>query len=168
MAWTDPLFPHDTVGPRRLREAVCWMSDIGSHDHPEFRAEQAFFRVLRQPGIGLDHPSRAFLATAIAHRYEADGDASFLRGVGSLLDPVMLHRAQVLGAALRLAYTLSAATTVILGGTALAIRGRQLVLSLHEDSGVFAGEAVVRRLERLARMLQLEAATPAMMVRVAE
>ena len=56
----------------RLREAACWMSDIGSHDHPEFRAEQAFLRVLRQPGIGLDHHARAFLALAIAMRYEVD------------------------------------------------------------------------------------------------
>ena len=67
LAWTDPLFPAETGEARRLREAACWMSDIGSHDHPEFRAEQAFLRVLRQPGIGLDHHARAFLALAIAH-----------------------------------------------------------------------------------------------------
>ncbi len=70
LAWTDPLFPDETGEARRLREAACWMSDIGSHDHPEFRAEQAFLRVLRQPGIGLDHHARAFLALAIALRYE--------------------------------------------------------------------------------------------------
>ena len=72
LAWTDPLFPDESREARRLREAACWMSDIGSHDHPEFRAEQAFLRVLRQPGIGLDHHARAFLALAIAMRYEAD------------------------------------------------------------------------------------------------
>ncbi len=75
LAWTDPLFPQEIGEARRLREAACWMSDIGSHDHPEFRAEQAFLRVLRQPGIGLDHHARAFLALAIAMRYEVDADA---------------------------------------------------------------------------------------------
>ena len=68
----------ETDGAARLREAACWMSDVGSHDHPEFRPEQAFLRVLRQPGIGLDHPSRAFLALTIALRYEADAAAPFL------------------------------------------------------------------------------------------
>jgi len=33
------------------------------------------------------------------------------------------------------------------------------VLHLEEDSGVFAGEAIVRRLTRLAAALDLEAAT---------
>src|SRR3984957_7129917 len=59
LVWTSPLFPQETTSAGRLREAACWMSDVGSHDHPEFRSEQAFLRVLRQPGIGLDHPSRA-------------------------------------------------------------------------------------------------------------
>ena len=53
--WTRPLFAAETPASAKLREATCWMSDIGSHDHPEFRAEQAFLRVLRQPGVGLDH-----------------------------------------------------------------------------------------------------------------
>ncbi len=82
--WTSPLFPRESAEDARLREAVCWMSDIGSHDHPEFRAEQAFLRVLRQPGVGLDHHSRAFLALAVALRYEAESDAAFLRPVPSV------------------------------------------------------------------------------------
>jgi exopolyphosphatase/guanosine-5'-triphosphate,3'-diphosphate pyrophosphatase len=158
-AWTQPLFGAETPEARRLREAVCWMSDIGSHDHPEFRAEQAFLRVLRQPGIGLDHYARAFLALAIAMRYEAETDAEFLRPARLLLDEASSSRAEVLGIALRLAYTLSAGTPDLLAGTALVPRGGQLVLRLQEDSGVFAGESVVRRLDRLAQAVGLEAAT---------
>ena len=37
--------------------------------------------------------------------------------------------------------------------------GGQLVLRLKEDTGVFAGESVIRRLDRLAQQLGLEAAT---------
>ena len=124
--------------------------------------------MLRQPSIGLDHPTRAFLGIAVATRYEADANAPFLAAARTLLDPVTAGRAEVLGSALRLAYTLSAGTPDILGGTAVRIRGTRLVLSLHEDSGVFSGEAVVRRLERLAKLLGLDAATEVALLRAAE
>ena len=167
LQWTAPLFPQESPEALRLREAACWMSDIGSHDHPEFRAEQAFLRVLRQPGIGLDHHARAFLALAIAMRYEAETGADFLRPARLLLDVASANRAEVLGIALRLAYTLSAGTTDLLAGTALSLRAGQLVLRLQEDSGVFAGESVVRRLDRLAQAVGLEASTEAAMIRAA-
>ena len=159
LVWTAPLFPNETTAMARLREGACWMSDVGSHDHPEFRPEQAFLRILRQPGIGLDHPARAYLALTIALRYEADSAAPFLTPVRRLLDPMTAKRAEILGMALRLAYTLSAGTPDLLAGTKLRVEGRRLVLSLHEDAGVFAGEAIVRRLTRLAQALDLEAGT---------
>ncbi len=156
--WTQPLFRAEPPNAARLREAMCWMSDIGSHDHPEFRAEQAFLRVLRQPGVGLDHHARAFLALSVALRYEAESDAAFLRPARLLLDIETANHAEVLGIALRLAYTLSAGTKDLLLGTRLRIEGSRLVLYLKPDSGVFAGESVIRRLERLAQALGLEAA----------
>jgi len=143
------------------------MSDVGSHDHPEFRAEQSFLRVLRQPGIGLDHYARAYLALVTAMRYEVDADAEFLRPARLLLDVASANRAEVLGVALRLAYTLSAGTPDLLAGTSLSLQGGQLVLRLQEDSGVFAGESVIRRLDRLAQALGLEAATATAAARAA-
>jgi exopolyphosphatase/guanosine-5'-triphosphate,3'-diphosphate pyrophosphatase len=158
LAWTDPLFPGEGGEPRRLREAACWMSDIGSHEHPEYRAEQAFFRILRQPGIGLDHHARAFLALTLALRYEAEPDAPFLSVARLLLSPEAIQRATVLGCALRLAYTLSAGTPDLLAGTRLRVN-HTLTLRLAEGSGVFAGESVTRRLDRLAQALSLQATT---------
>jgi exopolyphosphatase / guanosine-5'-triphosphate,3'-diphosphate pyrophosphatase len=166
--WTQPLFPREPPGAARLREAMCWMSDIGSHDHPEFRAEQAFLRVFRQPGVGLDHHARAFLALAVALRYEAESDAPFLRPARLLLDIETATHAEVLGIALRLAYTLSAGTKDLLAGTRLRIEGQRLVLHLQEDSGVFAGESVIRRLERLAQAMGLQAAAEPDMAEAAE
>ncbi|NNM57864.1 MAG: Ppx/GppA family phosphatase [Acidocella sp.] len=157
--WTNPLFPGETGPQRRLREAACWLSDIGSHEHPEYRAEQAFLRVLRQAGIGLDHHARAFLALTMALRYEAPPDAAFLAPARSLLDMHAARRAETLGIALRLAYTLSAGTPQLLAGTSLAIAQDRLVLGLTEATGVFAGDAVLRRLDRLAQMLGVEAET---------
>jgi exopolyphosphatase/guanosine-5'-triphosphate,3'-diphosphate pyrophosphatase len=159
VTWTNPLFPTETGAQRRLREAACWLSDIGSHEHPEYRAEQAFLRVLRQPGIGLDHHARAFLALTMALRYEAAPEAAFLGPARSLLDMHAARRAETLGIALRLAYTLSAGTPQLLAGTTLTIAPGRLVLGLAEANGVFAGDSVLRRLDRLAQMLGLEAET---------
>lgn len=157
LAWTAPLFPQETRAQRRLREVLCWLSDVGSHDHPEFRAEQAFLRVFRQPSLALDHRERAFLALGVALRYEAEAGAPFLRPARLLLDAELAHRAEILGIALRLAYTLSAGTDRILRGTSLRTEGGWLVLGLKTDSGVFVGESVTRRLERLATALRLRA-----------
>ncbi len=159
IAWTNPLFPGETGAQRRLREAACWLSDIGSHEHPEYRAEQAYLRVIRQPGIGLDHHARAFLALTMALRYEAEPDSAFLAPARSLLDMHATRRAETLGVALRLAYTLSAGTPQLLAGTTLTIAPGRLILGLTEANGVFAGESVLRRLDRLAQMLGLEAET---------
>ena len=158
-AWTAPLFPNETEDMRKLREAACWMSDTGSHDHPEYRAAQAFFRVLRQPAVALDHHARAFLAFTLALRYEAEPDMPFLDAARMLLDMRSLRLAGILGVALRLAYTLSGGTAELLTGTTLSRDQDRLVLHLTHGVGVFAGEAVTRRLERLAQATGLDAAT---------
>jgi exopolyphosphatase/guanosine-5'-triphosphate,3'-diphosphate pyrophosphatase len=157
--WTAPLFPDETPDRRTLREAACWMSDAGSHDHPEYRAEQAFFRILRQPAVALDHHARAFLALTLALRYEAEPDMPFLDGARMLLDMSSLRSAAILGIALRLAYTLSGGTADLLAGTTLMRETDRLTLRLTSGTGVFAGEAVARRLDRLAQVAGLEART---------
>jgi exopolyphosphatase/guanosine-5'-triphosphate,3'-diphosphate pyrophosphatase len=156
--WTAPLFPQEAPEDAAMREAACWLSDTGSHDHPDYRAEQSFLRILRQPGVGLDHHARAFLALVAALRYEAEPDQPWLTGARMLLDGAAVRRAEILGAALRLAFTLSGGTPALLAGTRLSRRGGQLRLALVEGSGVFAGESVLRRLEALAAALGLEAA----------
>ncbi len=157
-AWTAPLFPAERLDQGRLRQATCLVSDVGSHDHPEYRAEMSFLRILRQPGIALDHHGRAFLALAVAVRYEAEPVAPFLRTAYDLLEPEPAARAECLGHALRLAYTLSAGTPALLADTALRVEPGRLVLSLAAGGGAFQGEGVARRLERLALALGL---TPA-------
>ena len=166
--WTSPLFPGETADEQRLRLAACWVSDIGSHNHPEYRAEQAFMQVLWQSGVGLDHPTRAFLGLAVALRYEVETEAAFLLPARKLLDAGSVERAESLGKALRLAYTLSAGTPDLLGGTSLRIQGARLILHLEEDHGVFAGEAVTRRLDRLAQAFGLEADTESALRRASE
>jgi exopolyphosphatase/guanosine-5'-triphosphate,3'-diphosphate pyrophosphatase len=95
----------------------------------------------------------------MALRYEAEPDSAFLAPARTLLDMHATRRAETLGVALRLAYTLSAGTPQLLAGTMLTIAPGRLILGLAEANGVFAGESVLRRLDRLAQMLGLEAET---------
>jgi exopolyphosphatase/guanosine-5'-triphosphate,3'-diphosphate pyrophosphatase len=157
--WTAPLFPDETPALARLRQTACWVADIGAHEHPDYKAEQAFLRLMRQPGIGLDHHARAFLALTLAMRHEANPLAAWLRPARALLDVASAKRAETLGAALRLAFTLSGGTATLLGLTALRLEQQRLVLRLARSGGVFAGESVWRRLERLAEALAREPAT---------
>src|SRR5690606_35592577 len=68
--WTEPLFRGENRRERRLREAVCLLSDMGWMDHPDYRAQLVFERALTMPLPGLDHSARAFIAHALHARYE--------------------------------------------------------------------------------------------------
>ena len=114
--WTAPLFLDETALERQWREAACELADTGSHDHPEYRAEQSFLRILRQPGSALDHSGRAFLATAVAIRYDAEGDEPFITAIRPLLEERQFRRAERLGLALRLAAMLSGGPARAPGG----------------------------------------------------
>jgi len=93
-------------------------------------------------------------------RYEAELDAPFVHPARELLDDASLRAAELLGVALRLAYTLSGGTRALLAGKSLEIAGNsRLVLHLRSNAGVFAGEAVTRRLDRVAQALGLSAGT---------
>ena len=160
--WTGTLFAApagllaETAAQARLRVSACWMSDSGAFDHPEYRAEQTFLRVLHQPGMAFDHPTRAFLALTLAMRYEAELDQPFLQPARRLLETVAFRRAEILGLSLRLAYTLCAGVPELLEGTSLTPQGTRLVLRLASDRGMFTGESVSRRLDRLSQAVGLQ------------
>ena len=154
MNWTAPIFPDESPEQRRLRRAVCEIADVGWGEHPDYRAEHAFYKVLRLPAVGVDHPGRAFLALALSRRY-GGGDR---RGPGSdihrLLDPEMTGRAGILGAALRLAFTLSGGATGLLDRAALRLADDgAVVLDIHADGSALDGDVVGGRLGALADAL---------------
>ena len=149
--WTADLFEGESELEQRLRVAACWMSDCGAHDHPEYRAEQSFMRILRAPGMAFSHPARGFLALTMAMRYEAELDQPFLQSARRLLEPHALRQAEILGLSLRLAYVLCAGIPQLLQGTRLARQDGRLVLRLSQGRFAFSVESVSRRLDRLAQ-----------------
>jgi exopolyphosphatase/guanosine-5'-triphosphate,3'-diphosphate pyrophosphatase len=144
---------HGSRSPARLVHAACLLSDIAWTDHPDYRAEHGFHRVLTLPLVGVDHPGRAFLATAIAARHGADLQDELLQPARALLEPAALRAAHVVGLALRLGFTLSGGAPGVLVECGLKLHDDAVVLTLPASGSVVIGDAVLRRLDALARGL---------------
>lgn len=151
--WTAPLFPKETPRQRRLRRAACVIGDIFWNEHPDYRAEQAFLRVLRLPFLGLEHQDRAALALAVHTRYRGEDDYSLTGRVETLLDEETAQHAQLTGQALRLGHTLTGGAPDILKRTELSIEGGTLVLEVPLDDWALIVDPADRQLEKLARAL---------------
>jgi exopolyphosphatase / guanosine-5'-triphosphate,3'-diphosphate pyrophosphatase len=149
--WTAALFPGEDAAIARLRQAACLLSDLGWAEHPDYRAEHAFLRILRMPFAGIDHHERAWLALAAYVRYGGRSDDARTAVARSLLSDGQTAKAEVLGLALRLALTLTGGVTTLLQRTALRLGDEALTLALPEDGRVLVGDAVQRRLDALAR-----------------
>jgi exopolyphosphatase / guanosine-5'-triphosphate,3'-diphosphate pyrophosphatase len=65
----------------------------------------------------------------------------------------MIDRARVLGAALRLAYVVSAAMPGVLPRTPLAVERHRLALRLPDGFAALGGERVLSRLRGLSRLI---------------
>lgn len=149
--WLAPLFRSEGKARARLREAACLLSDIAWREHPDYRAEHAFLRVLRLPVAGITHPERVVLALIIAARYGDGPDAPYVQTLPSLLEETDKDFAARAGAALRLAYALSAGTEHMLNLTSIEKRNDRLELHLPKDAGALFGEAVQRRLDAVGK-----------------
>ncbi len=149
--WIDPLFPDESDAERRLRHAACLLADIGWHEHPDYRAEQVYFRILRLQILGLDHVEKAKVAFAVYRRYGGSRGDPALRVVDMLLGEDDVAWARRLGSALRLAETLSAGNLDLLAGTGLRIEGARLILDIAHGHEELVGHVVRNRFASLAR-----------------
>jgi exopolyphosphatase/guanosine-5'-triphosphate,3'-diphosphate pyrophosphatase len=156
--WTDDLFPGETQGDRRLRLAVCALTDIGWRDHDKVRAMESFRRLLQFPFIGISHPERAFLATAILARYGGAVDETARAVTRDLLSPSQLRRAEILGRALLLGHRVSASVPEILDQVRLKIGASAVQLEVLDPERVPDSDAVQLRLRQLARASGVEGA----------
>ncbi|HEY1723615.1 MAG TPA: Ppx/GppA family phosphatase [Magnetospirillaceae bacterium] len=155
VTWMAPLFRGEAEAQRRIRHAACLLGDLFWNEHPDYRAEQAFLRVIRLPVMGLDHRDRVALALAVHSRYESDRappDADAL----ALLDEDEQRRATLIGYLLRLGHTISGGVPGILSATRFNRQGDSLVLTLPASDPVFAPDLADRRYDRMARLAGAE------------
>ena len=161
VAWTDRFMASsgldETAEERRLRHAACLLADIGWRAHPDYRGEQSLNIIAHGGFAGIDHPGRAFLALAVFFRHVGVlHDEELSPRLRELASTRLLDRARVLGAAMRVAYLVSAAMPGVLPRAPLrAARGR-LVLDLRGELTALAGERVFNRLRQLARLIGRE------------
>ena len=148
--WTADLFPGESPNDVRLRVAVCALSDLAWRDHPDVRAEESFRRLLHFPFIGVEHPERVFIASAVHARYSGKPDDRTIQAAQALLPRSSRKRAQILGRAILLAYRVSAGMPAVLNRSRLRITGNCVHLDIADVARVPDSEAVTDRLRLLA------------------
>lgn len=157
--WTNEFFHtsnlDETAEEQRLRHAACLLSDIGWRAHPDYRGEQSLNLIAHAAFIGVDHPGRAFLAIVAAYRHVGP-DADVSPQIRTLATARMLDRAHILGAAMRLAYVMSAAMSGVLPRTPITCAKGRLVLTLPPDLAALENERLQNRLRQLARLIGRE------------
>ena len=107
--------------------------------------------------VGIDHPGRAFLALAVFFRHVGVmHDEELSPRIRELASTRMLDHARVLGAAMRVAYLVSASQPRVLPKAPLKVERHKLVLRLQGECTALAGERVISRLRHLARLVGRE------------
>jgi exopolyphosphatase/guanosine-5'-triphosphate,3'-diphosphate pyrophosphatase len=161
IAWTDRFMAStgldETAEERRLRHAACLLADIGWRAHPDYRGEQSLNIIANAAFIAVDHPGRTFLALAVFFRHVGLIDDELSPRLRELASTRVLDRARVLGAALRVAYLVSASTTGVLPKTPMVVERGRLVLRFDKSLKDLAGERIFVRLRQLARLIGREA-----------
>lgn len=140
----------ETPDQKRLREAACYMSDIGWRAHPDYRGEQSIQMVAFSDIVGIDHGGRAFLAQTLAFRYMGFKQKSASAKLLDLAGPELGQRARLIAAYFRVAYPLTAAMPGILPRTRFSVDGKTLVLHLPADLAFLDGDRMRGRQRQLA------------------
>ena len=159
--WTDAFMAtsgiDETADEKRLRHAACLVADIGWRAHPDYRGEQSLNVIAHAAFVGVDHPGRAYIALAIFFRHVGLlHDEELSPRIRELASTRTLDRARVLGAALRVAYMVSASQPGVLPRTPMKVERHRLVLRLEGECAALAGERVSSRLKHLARLVGRE------------
>jgi exopolyphosphatase/guanosine-5'-triphosphate,3'-diphosphate pyrophosphatase len=161
VAWTDRFMASsgidETENERRLRHAACLVADIGWRTHPDYRGEQSLNLIAHAAFVSLDHPARAFLALAVYFRHVGiTHDDELSPRLRELASTRLLDRARVLGAAMRVAYMVSASMPGVLPCTPMKVEKQRLVLRMGGQYAALGGERVFGRLRTLARLVGRE------------
>jgi exopolyphosphatase / guanosine-5'-triphosphate,3'-diphosphate pyrophosphatase len=160
MTWTDRFMASsgvdETPEERRLRHAACLLGDIGWRAHPDYRGEQSLNIIANAAFVAVDHPGRAFIALAVFYRHVGLIDDELSPNVRELVSARLLDHARILGAAMRVAYLISAAMPGVLPQTPMSVSRGKLRLKLNGRFADANGDRLFARLRQLARLVGRE------------
>ncbi|MBP02313.1 MAG: exopolyphosphatase [Rhodospirillaceae bacterium] len=149
--WLSPLFARESAVQKRLRLAGCILRDAYAAEHPDYRAEQAFLRLLRLPFMGLEHEDRAGLALALFYRYRTFDIIPSVEKAKDMLSANRLERVKGIGLGLRLTYALSAGMPQALGAIQIELTKKFLILNIKNQDYFYNEHSFLTRLNRLAQ-----------------
>jgi exopolyphosphatase / guanosine-5'-triphosphate,3'-diphosphate pyrophosphatase len=158
--WTDALMAStdldETHEDMRLRTAACLVADIGWRAHPDYRGEQSLNIISHAAFGGVDHPGRAFVALSVFYRHVGLSDDELSPRVRELASTRLLERARILGAAMRVAYIISASMPGVLPRAPLLRDGKTLILTLPPELADLNSDRIASRMKQLGRLLALD------------
>ncbi len=151
--WVKGLFPDLSERDTRMLSVTAILSDLAWSEHPRYRGEHAFFKVLRLPVVGMTHPERVFVARAVYARYAGPAEVPDENLVRDMLDDTQCHVALLIGLTMRLAVTLSGGLAGILRKTEMRWYSDRVSIMYPADVEVVQGDVVQRRAEELGSAL---------------
>lgn len=140
----------------RLRQAVCYLDDIGWRAHPDVRGVQSLGVISNAALVAISHAGRAFIAYTVYYRHEGVNGTDDTQSLLQLIKPQDLVRARVLGLLIRVAYAISAVRQGLLPQVKLYIDEGQLILRLPKKLADLQGTRLNGRLKKLAKEMGLE------------
>jgi exopolyphosphatase/guanosine-5'-triphosphate,3'-diphosphate pyrophosphatase len=157
IGWTDNFIAssglEETADERRLRHAACLLGDIGWRAHPDYRGEQSMNIIAHGAFVAIDHPGRAYLALSVYFRHAGLSEEDLSPRLRELATTRMLDRARVLGAAMRVAYILTAGQGGVLPKTPMRVKRGKLILTLPGKFSRLASARLHNRLHQCARLV---------------
>jgi exopolyphosphatase / guanosine-5'-triphosphate,3'-diphosphate pyrophosphatase len=160
IAWTDRFIAssglEETTDEQRLRHAACLLGDIGWRAHPDYRGEQSMNIIANGAFVAIDHPGRAYLALSVYFRHAGLSEEDLSPRLRELATTRMLDRARVVGAAMRVAYILTAGQAGVLPKTPMHVKRGKLILKLPGAYGQLASDRLANRLRQLGRLVGRE------------
>lgn len=155
--WTDRLFRSVDIDEgaeeRRWRHAACHLADLAWRVHPDYRGEQALDTIAHASFTGVDHPGRAYMSLAIFYRHMGLLDDEASPRIREIASTRILDRARTLGAAMRVAYLVSAAVPGTLPRAPLTLKKEVLTLRLPTELGDLASDRLRNRVNKLGKLL---------------
>jgi exopolyphosphatase / guanosine-5'-triphosphate,3'-diphosphate pyrophosphatase len=152
-AWIAPLFK-DAPAMQRLRLASCLLADVAWQANSGFRADRAIEMALHGNWVAVSPAERVIMAQALSSSFgrERLPDPRLMQ----LCKQEQLLRAHCWGLAMRLGQRLSGGVGAVLKRTSLGALNGAIQLNLRRGEEALAGDAVERRLLRLAEALGRE------------
>lgn len=153
--WIRGFLPELSARDARLVSAVSILSDLAWAEHPRYRGEHAFLKVLRLPVVGISHEDRVFVALAVLARYTGATKLQGAAAAAGLISPERRRTAAKIGLALRLGLTLCGGVGRMLAKVEVRANYDWVSIVYPSDMDAAHGEAVGRRMNELSQALDM-------------